>query len=958
MERRRQYSTEHALVVAIAAPHDIGQLPEGTTSMKTLSVVDPNCGAWGEQEEHIKPPPLKFHMYSIVDGLDEDAKERVASFILHAVKRHQDQNEMTHLFTHDLIQSPHFREEYRLTVHTAAADEQAEKRTIYVASSERDWGELAERFVDVSATTKVPRRLCDATVLLDCGLPIPHTVDSKAVILIGGESGSGKTWAMITGRSELCDLVVYVRLFSVVMTSMGREFQNITKFSDSKSFASVAAQAVEVAVNNVCSPLLERLRSANGHRALNVRVCFDEMGRDPNFARACYSMGPTMLHEALGFGTAVKLQIFAAGAGVGTMSNADYSSGNAFFKLAILGSRGHQQQRGDRCLYYWAVRKTINWGLEYEPLTVAIHNLAHNWDNLGKRAALLRARDDALREVTSAANISADAKLFYIKEQLLSAVESDAACAAALSNPRVAALILARCTTLARQMADEEVSVRTNGSSDIRRQVLQPVAAWFKKQNIIEGFPVEDPCQLLVECLRHVIFDNYHSFGCFHVTKLVVSRGVLVDNVVFEKVVPTGFTPLLDHYKSPIMIHRRAEEQNTTSSVGGSGDSASSSSYAKARGSVRVAHTACFPENVGRYSISPAMVVMLSNFTSSAFEKNVADISKTFERAVGTFLYLAVQVFRGRPVCELLDFIIGPLAIVGEEAQKTLSSNKVVAYDSLELRVSGPSEASHVISALTKERHREALSPCESKAFEHASKLWTVKTTDGKRHAWIEHCPKDFPCADVVLHIPDVITLPIRCKDSDKNYTANDIREALKPMIIMEPWKSTMCHPDTFFVAKLHALGSPVVPMLLLSRAATLSASTVSWEKCEAVDARCIVAEGFAEPALPEQMKLDSEVSDNEVAARCSITANDQRLHQIRRSMMVLSTKRDKFDDVVCVVTAPPAVMPHRNGAKYISGSRVKFTEGVTDAPERESNVATHEGTVRLLSENDNIPNR
>ncbi|CUG80683.1 Hypothetical protein, putative, partial [Bodo saltans] len=94
------------------------------------------------------------------------------------------------------------------------------------------------------------------------------------------------------------------------------------------------------------------------------------------------------------------------------------------------------------------------------------------------------------------------------------------------------------------------------------------------------------------------------------------------------------------------------------------------------------------------------------------------------------------------------------------------------------------------------------------------------------RGAWIEIRPPGLHVADVVLHIPGVITLPIRYKNEDRASVGS------------------LGHQS------LYDLRAPVIPVLYVSQARTLSSDAMSWDDLNAIGAHCIMAEGIGEHSL------------------------------------------------------------------------------------------------------------
>ncbi|CUG91081.1 Hypothetical protein, putative [Bodo saltans] len=483
------------------------------------------------------------------------------------------------------------------------------------------------------------------------------------------------------------------------------------------------------------------------------------MGSSPTFVRACCAIDIAELQNKLKLGASVTIVVVAAGTGIGTVSNPGGSESKNYH-LAALTHRETPQKAS----VYWMMRDHLltqqNPRISPEtPKNVRLAELQRDvtalgvdWHDRSKRAenglqrnatlaCLLKAHAANNRakseenkcpessnsgesnnaksdDINSALRFQGDPTSTPLaQEALFAAVESDSACAAALSNSRMGALFVSVVQEVAKQTVDHELSVATSGTN-IRRTVLQRVVRVFRSLNALEGVSPQEASALLVESLRYALFDGYVG-ARFSANKLVSGRGVLVDNAVYKKEVPDGYEMLRDAKNNPIT--KMVKETND-------------------KDAEDVSYTACYPKGVGRFSITPAMVVVLSTLMSNAFEENFSNIGDVFERDMAKFLYFTVQVFHGRTVRELVAFIVGPFAAVGEAAQEILNGDRRVDFGSLTLRIAGSLQKVH-------DARRD--------------ELWSNKSGG----AWIEISPPGLPSADVVLHIPDVITLPIQCKD-------------------------------------------------------------------------------------------------------------------------------------------------------------------------------------------------
>ncbi|CUG06309.1 Hypothetical protein, putative, partial [Bodo saltans] len=122
----------------------------------------------------------------------------------------------------------------------------------------------------------------------------------------------------------------------------------------------------------------------------------------------------------------------------------------------------------------------------------------------------------------------------------------------------------------------------------------------------------------------------------------------------------------------------------------------------------------------------------------------------------------------------LVDYIVGPFAVIGEAAHDFLDADTKVAFRSLTLRTAGVVAVKAEGNAAT------------SASQQDAALLWS-KRAEG---AWIEISPPGLGSADVVLHIPNVITLPIQCKDRANVFPYHEVGKALNSMLVeSKPWR-------------------------------------------------------------------------------------------------------------------------------------------------------------------------
>ncbi|CUG85927.1 Hypothetical protein, putative [Bodo saltans] len=92
----------------------------------------------------------------------------------------------------------------------------------------------------------------------------------------------------------------------------------------------------------------------------------------------------------------------------------------------------------------------------------------------------------------------------------------------------------------------------------------------------------------------------------------------------------------------------------------------------------------------------------------------------------------------------------------------------------------------------------------------------THEREGGQRRAWVTISPSQFPSANVVLHIPGVITLCLQCEDAPLEH--EEIRSTLRAMVESEPFGLVAQRRSTL---RNHVLRNhvEVVPILFLARA-------------------------------------------------------------------------------------------------------------------------------------------
>ncbi|CUF97029.1 Hypothetical protein, putative [Bodo saltans] len=802
---------EHGtMFLVIIDPHDGVKPPAGVTYERKLNLI---AGA-GEDTM------IAFSVYSVPASSSSDL---VVTFVVDALKKHL-LSETDSFSAHGLLTSHHFRAAHRIPM---PFDQQ-----ICIAASSRDFEYLSERFVDFRGKSPV----LTSAFLVD-RKDMAWSQNPGGVVLIGGESGSGKTWAMITNYFQMTDLTVYIRPTEVFAT-FDNEWGNddVDKEERNKAFCSLLAAAVRVAIDRVCKPLNEKLKKLSDPQGFAVRVCLDEIGGNPIVTRACCANDSNKnLRNELGWADGVEIRLFGAGTGVGSVSNPGGSE-NKYYQLAMLDA-----PRGIGM--YWEYRLNLwnsmtSGAAQNDPRLQPIVNLKESVKYLhGKwsgspeeRAEALRKRDEMLWEAFAKdtrvskekeskpinTNYATLGREDLVAEAIFSAIESDGTCVAVLHNPRLAALMVAQCKLEARRTCQDEVCAKTSGTN-IRRRILLPVASKFRQKNGLQEVTADEAFQLLVESLRYTIFDGYKSANPddvdYSANRLATRRGVLVDNTIFVEAAKFNEK---EYVKVTLDDGHNALPQP---------EAAASPSQSVQTGQTSTpTYIACYRKDTGRYSISAAMVVVLSNLMSNAFEENFSNIGDVFERAVAKFLFITTQVFHGRPVHELLSFIIGPFAIVGARVLAAVGA-KVVAFQSLVLRIgaklnvgalpkqnvpaaaAAPTSAAQPTGEGDESGEGALYATKRAKAKAQFAKLWK---SESRTCAWIEVSPSSLPSADIVLHIPGVITLAFQCKDTAP-YLPKEIQKAL---LIMNPHESTELLPQ-----KLHDLGAPVVPILYMTRA-------------------------------------------------------------------------------------------------------------------------------------------
>jgi hypothetical protein len=705
---------------------------------------------------------------------------------------------------------------------------------------------------------------------------------SGTLILVGGESGSGKTMHMITGHCHRVDAVVYARCSPDALRSDHRELVNSICTNDAiyaascgvsaadareareardRDFLALVVKIVNAAVDQTSHMLREALRtykSASLNDSFRVRVCLDDIGVEPAFLRACCELATCSLPRDLGWSDCVALRVVAGGSGVYSVKRPGGSE-CSFLKPVILPSynlyREMRRPFGAVNSADATLRRATG---EIANCTTWSDDAVANRDAALRVALQRRSEQRPLADRHSAPGTPKDETLILMQEAVFAAVESDSSCVAALGNPRLAELMVARCLAVARDT--EWSKIYSPFRNNIRQLVLQPAVEAFKQLNGLEAVTAGDSLRILIESLRHVVFDGY---DCADLSKshrthdLIVRCGVLVASVAEDAM-----------WRIPKTVHR--------------------------------------------YGISPAMFVVLDSLVAGACGDSFRKMGgSNFESAMAKFLFYAAQVFEGRPVTELVDFIIGSSAIVGEEVMRSLTTRdgapRLVAFERIQLRVC-----------------------CDN----DWKTLWAATH---ESHAWVEISPPGLPSADVVLHIPGVITLAVRCYDKAATMSSHDIRERLNSMMVPCDQRTFDVNSSTTsteakeehcatLAQRLADLGAPVVAVLYTSRLLFLkdlqSSSSATFD---AVGRFCVLAQGIAEATSTLITSLASTPGDE-----CTDNwKNDARLNSIRKCMIQFDVSRVPLDTTTTttVIASAASSAPIADGlASYCPESSARFT--------------------------------
>ncbi|CUG08739.1 Hypothetical protein, putative [Bodo saltans] len=841
------------LIVGVATFGDNLPLPRG---MRELAVIE-------LLKRYESTSMVQYRIYSAVDGLDTISNDRgeqsaaryndLVQFLVCAVKQFDDRRHTAH----SIIRSSLFKG-WRVTVQqwqyigpvriAATSDDLAHLQDQHAHAARGNVLDVGTEFMayQVSVYNEIQKRRkahCPrddvATVLFDLGTSTTSDSDQNVVIIIGGESGSGKTWRMITNNSPDSHLVVYVRFHEPIDQAM------ILPTREARLTALLELKIkVEAAIKTACPELLDMLRLDDGKMPFEVRLCFDDMGRCPPLVRACCAMGCGRLRAALGWKLWVRIRVFVVGNGVGMVGD----PADPFSKLATLHSAEPS--------IYWQLRRDGLRDGAFHDMREVVSAIAAKWGDEAER----RERDAMLRGYWRDAfeKMSREHRGVLVREALLSAVEADVQCRALLPNPRLGTLVFARCGVVAADFVESGLWLMPTGA-DVRREVLLPVVKGFKERSGLRDATAEETGLMLVEALRYALFDGYASADpdTYGAAQLIFGRGVLVDNSVYRDTADKDYE----------RVDKNADKGYSF-------------------------FAAYYHKDLGRYSISPAMAVVLRTLTLSAFGGSVAYFGDSLKHAVARLVYVAVQVFRGRPVAELVDFIVGSQGVLDAERGDT-SARNVVAFSSLTLRTNSTLS----IGPLPTTAKRDSAAAPHAEARDQLEELWRQEDVAGG--AWVEIYSDGLSCADVVLHIPGVVTLPIRCMGNRSSVDDKDVNDG--PLVMLDD--SAVADPAgqstlALLSPELTALGAPVVPTLCLSsRAPTLhDAKCPEIAQCTSACERCRVGTRGAPSAV--------NASGLGVVVHGDDWRNAARLHRIRAMLMLFDHERKEEESVV-VATAP-----------------------------------------------------
>ncbi|CUG85924.1 transmembrane protein, putative [Bodo saltans] len=329
----------------------VGLLCFALDSTLFLAIIDPHIG--------VTPPPgitqeegklnllagasedteVAFSVYSIPYTDSPTNRAHVVTiavtFAVSALRQHT-VDDATPLTAHQLLESHHFPRDHCIFMGG---------KQICIVASRDDFGYLTKTFVDYRGEG----HSLSSAELLDFKFYDIWDERTDITMLIGGEPGSGKTWAMITNMFSRTDLTVYIRLLSSLTIDELNSLDDIKVRNG--LFCGYAARAVKEAINSVCAALDRKLMEYDDPEPFYVRICFDEIGGSPALTRACCAPACAKnLHKALRWRPRVEARIFAAGTGIGTVNNPGGSENSCFNLIMLSASRGRD--------LYWMYRCT------------------------------------------------------------------------------------------------------------------------------------------------------------------------------------------------------------------------------------------------------------------------------------------------------------------------------------------------------------------------------------------------------------------------------------------------------------------------------------------------------------------------------------------------------------------------------------------------------------------------
>ncbi|CUG90023.1 Hypothetical protein, putative [Bodo saltans] len=461
------------LIVGVAALGDDPLIPKGIKMLETIQL----------QNDDIKS--TTYRIYSATAGLDTMSKHKGAQsaspynelvqFVVSRLQLFVDRDPERYS-PHELLKTAHFKG-WRVAVQGEGSVE-----PIRIAGTEDDLRWLEERHVDATGGTTIDSKGFDrreplaayykqqkmkkekndpevGMILFDLATSATWDNDPNVVILIGGESGSGKTWRMITNHSGESHLVVYIRLNSEEnANSHNTDYKTIiaqdeilhpkgprtidedvikaARRARRKAFKAFVLPKVKAAINEVCPALWKKLcgEEKKAFPLFEVRLCFDEMGGNPALIRACCAVGNINLRRGFKWMPWVRIRMFAAGTGVGTVENPGGSE-NSFYLLATLQRDVYDSaDSSSEPSVYWTLRREkLKENVYVKEIADKVDAIADKWGNEPLRRELMAERDTllkrAMRSVPQRAlnpGKRADSlRVVYMREALFSAVEGD-----------------------------------------------------------------------------------------------------------------------------------------------------------------------------------------------------------------------------------------------------------------------------------------------------------------------------------------------------------------------------------------------------------------------------------------------------------------------------------------------------------------------------------------------------